>query len=156
MNLFPYVLAIAASCLVKAFLSKSFIHNFMQFSEQLLLWIMPCLTVFHFSGSIFHRSWKHANTSKLSTPNISFSSDLTANFLMIAFPMLLTNTLAGSAVEDNLMLKDRFAIPGTMTSSLPKFRNLTSSNWFWLISQGLCMTITSCLVPLMHLVVLRE
>ena len=50
--------------------------------------------------------------------------------------MLLTNVLLGSAVEDNLMLKDKFAVPGTIMSSLPKFENLTKSNWFWSISLG--------------------
>ena len=38
--------------------------------------------------------------------------------------MLLTNVLFASMVEDNSMLKLRFAVPGTMTSSLPKFGNL--------------------------------
>ena len=47
---------------------------------------------------------------------------------MIALPMLLTNVLFGSAVEVNSMLKERFAVPGTMMSSLPKFGNLTRSN----------------------------
>ena len=93
---------------------------------------------------------------KLSTPNISFPSNLTANFLTITLPTLLTNTLLGSAGEDNLILKDRFVIPGMMMSSLPKFGNLTNSNWFWSISLGLCVTITFCLVPFMSLVILRE
>ena len=96
------------------------------------------------------------NTLKSSTPNISFPSSLTANFLMITFSMLLTNALLGSAIEDNSMLKDRFAIPGTITSSLPKFENLTNCNWFWSISLGLCMTIAFCLVPFMPLVILTE
>ena len=39
----------------------------------------------------------------------------------------VTKVLFGSAVEVNLMLKERFAVPGMMTSSLPKFGNLTSS-----------------------------
>ena len=59
---------------------------------------------------------------------ISFPSNFTANFLTIALPMLLTNVLFASTVEDNSMLKERFTIPGTITSSLPKFGNLTSSN----------------------------
>ena len=59
---------------------------------------------------------------------ISFPSDFTGNFLMIALPMLLTNVLFVSTVEDNSMLKERFGVPGMMTSSLPKFGNLTSSN----------------------------
>ena len=59
---------------------------------------------------------------------ISFPSDFTANFLTIVMPMLLTNVLFASTVEVNSMLKLRFAIPGTMTSSLPKFGNLTSSS----------------------------
>ena len=37
--------------------------------------------------------------------------------------MLLTNFLFGSAVEDNSMLKERFVVPGTITSSLPNFGN---------------------------------
>ena len=43
---------------------------------------------------------------------------------MIALPMLLTNVLFVSTVEVNSMLKLRFAIPGMMMSSLPKFGNL--------------------------------
>ena len=39
---------------------------------------------------------------------------------MIALPMLLTRVLFGSAVEVNSTLKLRFAVPGMMTSSLPK------------------------------------
>ena len=66
--------------------------------------------------------------SKLSMLSISFPSNLTANFFMIALPMLLTKVLFASAVEVNSMLKERFAVPGMMTSSLPKFGNLTSSN----------------------------
>ena len=59
---------------------------------------------------------------------ISFPSNFTANFLTIALPMLLTNVLFESTVEDNSKLKERFAIPRMMMSSLPKFGNLTSSN----------------------------
>ena len=59
---------------------------------------------------------------------ISFPSNLTASFSTIALPMLLTRVLFESAVEDNSMLKERFAVPEMMTSSLPKFQNLTSSN----------------------------
>ena len=66
--------------------------------------------------------------SKLSMLKISFPSNFTANFFMIALPILLTKVLFGSAVEVNSMLKLRFAVPGTMMSSLPKFGNLTSSN----------------------------
>ena len=51
--------------------------------------------------------------------------------LMIALPMLLTSILLGSAVEVNSMLKERFTVPGMMTSSLPKFGNLTGSNQAW-------------------------
>ena len=47
---------------------------------------------------------------------------------MIALPMLLTNVLFASTAEVNSMLKLRFAIAGMMTSSLPKFGNLTSSS----------------------------
>ena len=47
---------------------------------------------------------------------------------MIALLMLLTNVLFGSADEDNSMLKERFAVHGTMTASLAKFGNLTNSN----------------------------
>ena len=64
--------------------------------------------------------------SKSSALKISFPSNFTANFLMIALPMLLTNVLFVSTVEVNSMLKERFAIPRMMTSSLPKFGNLTS------------------------------
>ena len=66
--------------------------------------------------------------SKLSTLKILFPSNFTANFLMIALPMLLTNVLFVSMAEDNSMLKLRFAVPGMMTSSLPKFGNLTNNN----------------------------
>ena len=38
--------------------------------------------------------------------------------------MLLTDVLFGSASEDNLDLKESFAVPGTIMSSLPKFGNL--------------------------------
>ena len=38
--------------------------------------------------------------------------------------MFLTRVLLGSVVEVNSMLKERFTIPGMMTSSLPKFGNL--------------------------------
>ena len=61
-----------------------------------------------------------------------------------------------SAIEDNSMSKDKFAVPGTMTQSLPKFGNLTNSNWFWSISLGLCVMTTFCLVPVMPLVILRK
>ena len=47
---------------------------------------------------------------------------------MTALPMLLTNVLFASLVEDNSMLKERFTIPGMMTSSLRKFGNLTNNN----------------------------
>ena len=70
--------------------------------------------------------------------------------------MLFTNVLFLSVVEDNSMLKDRFAITGIMMSSLLKVGNLTNSSWFWLISLGLCMMITFCLVAFMPLTVLRE
>ena len=120
-NLSSYVLAIAASHAFEAFLSAVFICNFMQFSVQPLLWIMPCLTAFRFFNSVFHRSQKHTDTSKFFTPGISFPLNLTANFYMIALPMLLTNILIGSAIKDNSMLKDRFANPGMMMLPLPKF-----------------------------------
>ena len=42
--------------------------------------------------------------SKLSMLIIKFPSNFTANFLMIALPMLLTKVLLGSAVEVNSML----------------------------------------------------
>ena len=45
---------------------------------------------------------------------------------MLALPMLLTRVLFASTVEVNSTLKERFAVPGMMTSSLPKFGNLTS------------------------------
>ena len=57
----------------------------------------------------------------------SFPSNLTANFLTIALPMLLTNALFTSTAEVNSMLKLSFAVPGMITSLLPKFENLTSS-----------------------------
>ena len=66
--------------------------------------------------------------SKSSMLKISFSSNFTANLLMIALPMLLTNVPFASTVEDNSMLKERFTNPGTMMSSLPKFGNLTNNN----------------------------
>ena len=66
--------------------------------------------------------------------------------------MLLSNALLDSAVEDNLMLKGKFVIPGMITSSLPKFRKLSRSNWFWSIWLGLWVTITFCLVHFMPLV----
>ena len=66
--------------------------------------------------------------SKSSMLKTSFPSSFTANFLMIALPMLLTNVLFVSTAEDNSMLKERFAVPGMMMSSLPKFGNLTNNN----------------------------
>ena len=66
--------------------------------------------------------------SKSSTLIISFPSNFAANLLMIALPMLLTNVLFASTAEVNSMLKERLAVPGMMTSSLPKFGNLTSSS----------------------------
>ena len=51
--------------------------------------------------------------------------------------MLLINILLLSSVESNLMLKDSFAIPEITISLLPKFGNLTNSNWFWSISLSL-------------------
>ena len=74
----------------------------------------------------------------------------------MALPVLLTSTLLGSAIEENSMLKDKFAIPGIMMPPLPKFRNLTNNNWFWSILLGLCMMIIFCLVPFIPLVILRE
>ena len=144
MNLFPYALTIAVSHTLGEPLSLVFIHAFMQVEVKPLLSIMPHLTA-------FHMACKHVKIVHTQYP-----LKLTANFFMIALPMLLTNVLLRSAVEDNSMLKDRFAVPGMMTSPLPKFGNLTNSNWFWSISLGLCMMITFCLVPLMPLVILRE
>ena len=66
--------------------------------------------------------------SKSSMLKILFPSNFTADFLMIALPMLLTNVLFASTVEDNSMLKERFVVTGTMMSSLPKFGNLTNNN----------------------------
>ena len=66
--------------------------------------------------------------SKSSTLKISFPSNFTANFLTMTLPILLTNVLFASTIEDNSVLKERFAVPGMMTLSLPKFGNLTSSN----------------------------
>ena len=83
---------------------------------QLLSEMMPCLTASLFSQAVFHRSLLHANMSKSSMLNISFPSNLIASFFTIALPMLLTNILFGSAVEFNSMLKERFAVPGTITS----------------------------------------
>ena len=53
-------------------------------------------------------------------------------------------------------MKNRFAIPGMMTSSLVQKPNQQLLNWLWLISLGLCVTITFCLVPFMPLVIVRE
>ena len=66
----------------------------------------------------------------------------TASFFMIALPMLLTRVLFALTVEVNSMLKLRFTVPGMMTSSLPKFGNLTSSSSAWSISLGLLVTLT--------------
>ena len=87
---------------------------------------------------------------------ISLPSNLTSSFFMIALPMLLANVLFVSMVDDNSMLKERFAFPGMMTSSLPKFGNLTSRSWAWSISLGLWVTITFCPVPFIPSGVLRE
>ena len=83
--------------------------------------MIPCLTAFFFSDFVFHRSLQHANMSKSSVHNISSPSNLTASFCTIALPVLLTRVLFGSAVEVNSMLKERFAVPGAIKSSLAKF-----------------------------------
>ena len=127
MNLFPYASAIALSWLLVASLSAAFILNLMQFSMQPSVEMMPCLTAILFSVLIFHKSQQHANMSKLSMLNVSLPSNLNANFFTTALPVLLTKVLFGSAVDDNSMLKERFAVPGAITSSLPKFGNLISS-----------------------------
>ena len=57
------------------------------------------------------------------------TSNITASFFTIALPMLLTNVLFRSAVEDNSMLKERFSIPRTITSSLAKFGNPTVTDF---------------------------
>ena len=57
---------------------------------------------------------------------ISCPSNFTASFLMIALPMLLTNVLFASMAEDNSMLKERFAVPGMMMSSLQPNQQLLS------------------------------
>ena len=98
--LFPSASAIALSLLFAALLSPAFILNLIQFSVHPSLEMMPCLIAFFFSEAVFHKSQWHANMSKSSMLNISFLSNLTANFLMIALPMLLTNVLFGSAVVD--------------------------------------------------------
>ena len=128
----------------------------MQFSVHPSVEMMPCRIAFLFSDFVFHRFRQHASTSKSSTLIISFPSNFTANFLTIALPMLLTNVLLASTAEVNSMLKLRFAVPGMITSLLPKFGNLTSSSWAWSISLGLWVTITFCLVPFIPLGVLRE
>ena len=125
MNLFPYTSAIALSWAFEVILSPAFILNLMQFSMHPSVVMMPCQIAFLFSDLVFHRSW---NTSKSSMLIISFPSNFTANFLMIALPMLLTNVLFASTAEVNSMLKLRLAVLGMMTSSLPKFGNLTSSS----------------------------
>ena len=128
MNLFPYASAVALSWAFEVDLSSAFILNSMQFSMHPSVEMMPCQIAFLFSHFVFHRSQQHASASKSSTLIISCSSNLTANFLMIALPMLLTNVLFASMAEDNSMLKERFAVSGMMTPSWPKFGNLTSSS----------------------------
>ena len=105
MNLFLYASAIALSCVTQADLSSAFILNFMQFTVKPSVEMMPCLIVFFFSEAVFHRSLWHVNMSLLSMLIISFPSNLTACFFMIALPTLLTKVLFRSAVEDNSMLK---------------------------------------------------
>ena len=128
MHLFPYASAITLSFAFPGDLSLAFILNFMQFTVKLSVEIMPYRIAFIFSEAVFHRYLQHANMLKSSMLIISFPSNLTTSFFMIALPILLTKVLFRSAVEDNLMLKERFVIPGTMMSSLPKFGNLTSSS----------------------------
>ena len=128
MNLFLYASAIALSWAFEGFLSPAFILNLMQFPMHLSVEMMPCQIAFLFSDFVFHRSREDANILKSPMLIISFPSNFTANFLMIALPMLLTRVLYGSMVEVNSMLKLRFAVSRIMTSSLPKFGNLTSSS----------------------------
>ena len=126
MNLFLYALARATSRILGEPLSSVFFHDFMQVQVQPLLLIMLCLIAFFFPDTVFHRSLQHANKSKSSILIISFPLILTANFLTIALPTLLTNILLGSAIE--LDVECRFAVPGMIMSSSQKFRNLTNSN----------------------------
>ena len=56
MNLFPYVSAIALSCLFEASLSPAFILNLMQLFVQPPLEMIPCLMPFLFSDFIFQKS----------------------------------------------------------------------------------------------------
>ena len=128
MNLSPYAAGIVLSRVFEALLLLASILNLMQFSVQPSLEMIPCLTAFLFSDFVFLKSRKHANMLKSSMLNISFPLNLAANFLSIALPMLLTNILFLSLVESNLMLKQRFAVPGMMMPSLPKLENLTSRN----------------------------
>ena len=131
MNLFPYALLVALSFAFEALPSAS-ILNLMQFSMQPSVEMMPCRIAFLFSDFVFHKSWKHANMSKSSMLNISFPSNFTASFFMVALPTLFTKVLFASTVEDNSMSKERFAVPGMMTSSLLKFITITDfgqSHW---------------------------
>ena len=128
MNLFPYASVVALSWAFEAFLSPAFILNLMRFSMHPSVEMMPCQIAILFSDLVFHRSQQHASTLKSSTLIISFPLNFTANFLTIVLPMLLTNVLFVSTAEVNSVLKLRFAIPGMITSSLPKFGNLTSSS----------------------------
>ena len=71
-----------------------------------------------------HRSRQQANMSKSSKSNITFLPNLADHFFTIALPMLLTNALSGLAVEDSLMLKSKFTVPGMMMSSWLKIKKL--------------------------------
>ena len=56
MNLSPYVLVIALSQVFEALLFLASILNLIQFSVQLSLEIMPCLTAFLFSNFVYDKS----------------------------------------------------------------------------------------------------
>ena len=56
MNLFPYASAISLSFVGVALLSPAFILNFMQFSMQPSVEMMPCQIPFLFSDLVFHKS----------------------------------------------------------------------------------------------------
>ena len=141
-NLFLYTSEMALSAASSVSLSDAAILSFIQFSVHPSLKMIPCLIAFLFSDFVFHKSLLHAKMSKSSMLKISFPSNLTASFLKIALPILLADVFFVSTFDSSLMSKLKFAVPGIMTSLLPKFGNLTNNNWFWSISLGLWVTIT--------------
>ena len=72
---------------------------------------------------------------------------LMVNFITIARPRFWTTVLLASSLF-SVIVKANLAVPGTITSSLPRLGNRTSSCWFWSMLLGLLVMTTDCRTPL--------